>query len=154
MIRVEAGPVRTGVGCGIDYQAFNQSVIEEFRANSGVLSGDLAEMPVVLVTMTGARSGREICKPLLHTRDGDDIVVIASNGGAPRHPAWYHNLVANPVVTIELGADRWRATAVLTEGDDRQRLFEQLASTPQMAEYAARVSDVSREIPIFRLVRS
>jgi deazaflavin-dependent oxidoreductase (nitroreductase family) len=138
----------------MDYQAFNQSVIEEFRANAGVLSGDLAEMPVVLVTMTGARSGREICKPLLHIRDGDDIVVIASNGGASRHPAWYHNLVASPVVTIELGADRWRATAVLTEGDDHRRLFAQLASTPQMAKYAARVRDVSREIPIFRLVRS
>lgn len=138
----------------MDYQAFNQSVIEEFRANAGVLSGDLAEMPIVLVTMTGAKSGREICKPLLHIRDGDDVVVIASNGGAPRHPAWYHNLVANPVVTIELGPDRWGATAVLTEGDDRRRLFERAAATPQMAEYAARVRDVSREIPIFRLVRS
>lgn len=138
----------------MDYEAFNQSVIEEFRANAGKLSGSLAEMPVVLVTMTGARSGREICKPLLHVRDGDDIVVIASNGGAPRHPAWYHNLVASPLVTVELGADRWPATAVLTEGDDRQRLFDRLASTPQMAKYADRVRDVSREIPIFRLVPS
>jgi deazaflavin-dependent oxidoreductase (nitroreductase family) len=138
----------------MDYQAFNESVIDDFRANAGKLSGDLAELPVVLVTMRGARSGREICKPLLHTRDGDDVVVIASNGGAARHPAWYHNLVANPVVTVELGADRWRATAVLTEGDDRRRLFDQLASTPQMSEYADRVKDVRREIPIFRLVRS
>jgi len=138
----------------MDYQAVNQSVIEEFRANAGVLSGDLAELPIVLVTMTGARSGREICKPLLHIRDGDDVVVIAANGGAPRHPAWYHNLVASPVVTIELGPDRWRATAVLTEGDDRHRLFEQAAATPHMAKYAARVRNVSREIPIFRLVRS
>lgn len=138
----------------MDDEAFNQSVIDEFRANAGKLSGRLAEMPVVLVTMTGAKSAREICKPLLHTRDGDDIVVIASKGGAPRHPAWYHNLVANPLVTVELGADRWPATAVLTEGDDRRRLFDLLASTPQMAEYADRVRDVSREIPIFRLVRS
>lgn len=138
----------------MDYQAFNESVIDEFRANAGKLSGDLAELPVVLVTMTGARSGREICKPLLHTRDADDVVIIASNGGAARHPAWYHNLVANPAVLVEVGADRWRATAVLTEGDDRQRLFEQLASTPEMAHYAERVKAVSREIPIFRLVRS
>lgn len=138
----------------MDYQAFNESVIDEFRANAGKLSGDLAEMPVVLVTMTGAKSGREICKPLLHTRDGDDVVVIASNEGAPRPPAWYHNLVANPLVTIELGAERWRAIAVLAEGDDRWRLFDRLASTPQMTKYADRVRDVSREIPIFRLVRS
>ena len=138
----------------MDYQAFNRSVIDEFRANAGKLSGGLADKPVVLVTMTGARSGREICKPLLHIRDGDDIVIIASNGGAPRHPAWYHNLVANPLVTVESGADRWPATAVLAEGEDRRRLFDRLASTPQMAEYADRVKDVSREIPIFRLVRS
>lgn len=60
-------------------------------------------------------------------------MVIASNGGAPRHPAWYYNLVANPLVTIDLGADRWRATAVLAEGDDRRRLLDRLASTQQMA---------------------
>ncbi len=68
----------------MDDEAFNQSVIDEFRANAGKLSGDLAEVPVVLVTMTGAKSGRKVYKSLLHTRDGGDIVVIALNGGTPR----------------------------------------------------------------------
>src|SRR6266852_2702892 len=84
---------------------FNQRVISEFRANQGKVSGQLAHMPVLLLTMTGARSGRTITKPLVYTTDGDRLVVIASFAGAPKNPPWYHNLVANPVATIEVGSD-------------------------------------------------
>ena len=75
---------------------FNQRVIREFRANQGQVSGQLANMPVLLLTMTGARSGRTLTTPLVHTTDGDRLVVIASFAGAPKHPAWYHNLIAHP----------------------------------------------------------
>ena len=82
---------------------FNQSVISEFRANHGKVGGQLANMPVLLLTMTGAKSGRALTRPLVYTTDGDRLVVIASFAGAPHNPSWYHNLVANPVATVELG---------------------------------------------------
>src|SRR5215470_4911890 len=101
---------------------FNQRVIREFRANAGKVSGQLANMPVLLLTMTGARSGRTITKPLVYTTDGEHLVVIASFAGAPKHPAWYHNLVANPDATVEVGSERFRVKATVTAGEERQRL--------------------------------
>src|SRR4029434_259592 len=85
---------------------FNQRVISEFRANQGKVSGQLANMPVLLLTMAGARSGRTITKPLVYTTDGNRLVVIASFAGAPKHPAWYHNLLANPEATVEVGNEQ------------------------------------------------
>ena len=132
---------------------FNQGVIEEFRANAGVCTGPFEGMPMILVTMTGAKSGRELCSPLVYSMDGDDAVIIASMGGAPKHPAWYYNLAANPAVTVEIGTDKYEATAVLTSGDERQRLYDaQAAIMPFFAEYAEKAAP--REIPVFRLVRS
>src|SRR5919197_4948908 len=101
---------------------FNQAVISEFRANQGKESGELANIPLLLLTTTGAKSGRTITKPLAYTRDGDRLVVIASFAGAPKNPPWYHNLVANPVVTVELGSERFRVRAAVTAGEERQRL--------------------------------
>ncbi|MCL4169703.1 UNVERIFIED_CONTAM: hypothetical protein GTU68_004847, partial [Idotea baltica] len=66
---------------------------------------------MVLITMTGAKSGRELCSPLVYSADGDDVVIIASKAGAPEHPNWYYNLVANPTITVEVGTDKWEATA-------------------------------------------
>ena len=74
----------------------NQSVIKEFRANQGKVGGPMEGMPVLLLTMTGAKTGRTLVRPLCYSRDGDRLVIIASYGGAPRNPPWYHNLVANP----------------------------------------------------------
>jgi len=78
--------------------------------SSGQMPGCVAapsrEPPMGLITMTGAKSGRELCSPLVHTTDGDDVVIIASKGGAPEHPNWYHNLIANPSVTVEVGTDK------------------------------------------------
>ena len=136
-----------------DRLSFNQGVIEEFRANDGICSGPFEGMPMILVTMTGAKSGRTLTSPLVYSMDGDDAVVIASMGGAPTHPNWYHNLVANPTVTVEIGTETYDATAVLTEGEERQRLYDQQAETmPFFAEYAEKAAP--REIPVFRLVRS
>ena len=137
----------------MDHLAFNQSVIEEFRANDGVCGGPFEGMPMILVTMTGAKSGRELCSPLVCSTDGDDPIIIASMGGAPKHPNWYHNLVANPSCTVEIGTEKFEATAQLTEGEERQRLFDAQAELmPQFAQYA--IDAAPREIPVFRLVRS
>ena len=139
----------------MDFLKMNEPVIEEFRENQGNCSGWLKGAPMILVTMTGAKTGRELCSPLVYSTDGDDVVIIASMGGAPTNPNWYHNLVANPTVTVEVGTDKWQATAHLTEGDERKRLFDaQAALMPQFAEYEKSAAEHGREIPAFRLVRS
>lgn len=139
----------------VDFLEFNKGVIEEFRANGGVCSGPMEGMPMILVTMTGAKTGRELCSPLVFTTDEDDVIIIASKGGAPQHPNWYHNLVANPTVTVEIGTDKWEATAELTEGEDRRRLYDaQAAKMPQFAQYETSATEAGREIPVFRLVRN
>src|SRR6516225_221694 len=104
--------------------ALNQSVIEEFRANQGRVGGPLEGWPVLLLTMTGAKTGRTLVRPVCYSRDGDRIVVIASRGGAPRNPPWYHNLIANPVVTVEIGTEKFRARAAQVYGSERTRLFD------------------------------
>src|SRR5215472_16656109 len=104
--------------------ALNQSVIEEFRANQGRVGGPLEAWPVLLLTMTGAKTGRTLVRPVCYSRDGDRLVVIASRGGAPRNPPWYYNLVANPLVTVEVGTERFRARAEQVYGSERTRLFD------------------------------
>lgn len=139
----------------MDFLAFNQQVIDEFRANDGVCGGPFEGAPMVLITMTGAKSGRELCSPLVHTTDGADVIIIASKGGAPEHPNWFHNLVANPAVTVEVGTETWEATAVLTEGEERTRLFTaQAALMDNFAEYEKSATEAGRVIPVFRLVRN
>ncbi len=102
-----------------------------------------------------AKSGRELCSPLVYSRDGDDVVIIASKGGAPEHPNWYHNLVANPSVAVEIGTDKWQAIAQLAEGDERKRLFDaQAALMDNFSEYEKSATEAGRVIPVFRLVRS
>jgi deazaflavin-dependent oxidoreductase (nitroreductase family) len=130
---------------------FNQQVISEFRANQGKVSGQLANMPVLLLTTTGAKSGRTLTKPLVYTTDGDRIVVLASFAGGPKNPPWYHNLVANPVATVELGSERFRVQAAVTAGEERQRLFDrQAAQMPIFAEYQQKTA---RQIPVIVLKR-
>lgn len=136
----------------MDFLEFNKNVIEEFRANEGVCGGPFEGMPMILVTMTGAKSGRELTSPLVYSKNGDDAIIIASKGGAPNHPNWYHNLVANPDVTVEIGTEKFEATAVLTEGEERAQLYaEQAAQMPQFAEYEKNAAP--RVIPVFRIVR-
>jgi deazaflavin-dependent oxidoreductase (nitroreductase family) len=130
---------------------FNQRVISEFRANQGKVGGQFANMPMLLLTMTGAKSGRTITKPLVYTKDGDRIVVIASFAGAPKSPAWYNNLVANPEATVELGSERFRVRATVTSGEERQRLYDhQAAQMPIFTEYQKKTT---RQIPVLVLTR-
>lgn len=136
-----------------DTNDFNQGVIAEFRANGGEVGGNFAGLPMVLVTHTGAKSGVRRTTPLVCSRDGDDVVIIASKGGAPSHPAWYHNMVTNTAVTVEVGSETYEATVVQAEGAERQRLFDaQAAIMPFFAGYQVKAGD--RVIPVLRLVRN
>ncbi len=130
---------------------YNKTVIEEFRANQGKVGGQMENMPVILLTMTGAKTGRTITKPLVYSKDGDRMVVIASFAGAPKHPAWYLNLVANPEVTVEVGTEKFRAKVEETSGDERQRLFD--AQAAQMSIFNDYQKKTTRQIPVLALTR-
>ena len=94
-----------------DMNEFNAKVIAEFRANAGKVGPPFEGSPMVLLTTTGARTGRTLTSPLVYSTDGDNVVIIASKAGAPSNPAWYHNLVANPTVTLEISEETFQATA-------------------------------------------
>jgi deazaflavin-dependent oxidoreductase (nitroreductase family) len=130
---------------------FNQRIIEEFRANQGKVSGQFANAPLLLLTTTGAKTGRALTKPLAYTKDGDRIVLIASFAGAPKNPAWFNNLVADPVVTVELGGERFQAKAAIVSGEERQRLYDNQAR--QMAVFADYQKKTTRQIPVVVLER-
>jgi deazaflavin-dependent oxidoreductase (nitroreductase family) len=105
-----------------EFLAYNQGVISEFRANHGVVSQP--PFPVLLLTTTGARTGRPATVPLgFAVDDSGRVFVLASKAGAPRHPAWFHNLLANPSVTVELGDRSFQAQAVVTQGEERDLLY-------------------------------
>ncbi|MGP0030697.1 MAG: nitroreductase family deazaflavin-dependent oxidoreductase [Acidimicrobiales bacterium] len=130
---------------------FNQSIIDEFRANNGVVGGGFAGATIVILHTTGAKSGTERVNPLVTlTRDGR-LYVFASAAGAPKHPDWYHNLVAHPAVRVEMGADAFDATAHPVSGEERDRIYaEQVAVMPTFGEYQAKTT---RQIPVVELVR-
>jgi len=130
---------------------FNQKVITEFRANQGKVGGQFADRSLLLLTTTGAKSGKTYTKPLAYTKDGDRFVVIASFGGGPKNPSWYNNLVAHPEVTVEVGSERFKAKATVPTGEERQRLYDQQAKQiPAFAEYAKKTT---RKIPVIVLTR-
>jgi deazaflavin-dependent oxidoreductase (nitroreductase family) len=129
----------------------NQAVIREFHANQGNVGGAMEGMPIVLITMTGAKTGRTLTRPLCYSRDGDRLVIIASYGGASKNPPWYHNLVKNPLVTVEVGTEKYQARAVQLSGAERTRLFAaQAAIMPFFNDYQAKTK---RQIPVFTLNR-
>jgi len=130
-------------------EEFNRGVIEEFRANDGKVGGPFEGAPVLLLTATGAKSGERRTTPVMYLPDGQRMVIFASKGGAPTNPAWYHNLVANPSATVEVGPDTVEVEAVVTSGEERDRLFDQQASHyPQFADYAQKTT---RQIPVVAL---
>ncbi|MEI8333853.1 MAG: nitroreductase family deazaflavin-dependent oxidoreductase [Chloroflexota bacterium] len=134
------------------FAAMTETLITGFRANGGqVTGGPFAGRPVLLLTTTGAKSGQPRLAPLVYSRDGDRYVIMASKGGAPDHPAWYHNLLVHPVVTVEVGGETFEARASVTEGAERDRLFaERAAASPTYAEYQQRTT---RVIPVVVLER-
>jgi deazaflavin-dependent oxidoreductase (nitroreductase family) len=129
----------------------NQSIIKEFRANRGKVGGSMEGMPILLLTMTGAKTGRTLVRPLCYSRDDDLIVIIASYGGGPRNPPWYHNLIANPVVTVEVGTEKFKARATQVYGAERDRLFAAQAKLmPFFTDYQ---NKTNRQIPVLTLTR-
>lgn len=133
----------------LNLNEFNRRLIEEFRANGGKVGGQFANAPLLLLTTTGAKSGRAHTTPLAYTKDGDRLVVLASKAGSPNNPAWYHNLIAHPEVTIELGSERLKVKAVVAKGEDRQRLFDnQAKQIPVFADYQKKTT---RQIPVIVL---
>ena len=140
---------------------FNKKVIDEFRSNGGNLSRQFAERvgekllagaPMIIVTHKGAKSGRTYTSPLVYSKDGNRYVIIASKGGAPENPSWYYNLVAHPEVTVELGSEKFTATAREVTGEERERLFNaQAKMMPQFNEYQKKTS---RKIPVIVIERA
>jgi deazaflavin-dependent oxidoreductase (nitroreductase family) len=130
---------------------FNRQVIEEFRANQGKVGGQFEGANMVLMTTTGAKSGTERVNPVVYFPLDDRLVVVASNGGADKHPAWYHNLKANPVLTVEVGTDKYEATATEITGTERDEIFARIVEAmPGFGEYQA---GTERVIPLFELTR-
>jgi deazaflavin-dependent oxidoreductase (nitroreductase family) len=135
-----------------DYNDFNRKLIEEYRANGGKVTGIFAGSPLLLLTTTGARSGQPRVAPLVYTTDNGRLIVIASKGGAPTHPDWFHNLRANPEVTVELGTETFPARATIPESAERKRLFDQMAA--QMPGFAEYQRNTTRQIPVVVLERT
>ncbi len=134
------------------FAAMTEALIVDHRAHRGqVTSGPFAGRPVLLLATTGAQSGQPRLAPLVFTRDGEHYVILGSKGGAPTHPAWYHNLLANPIVTVEADGETFKARARVTEGAERERLWAQhVAINPNFAEYQQRTA---RVIPVVVLER-
>ena len=117
-----------------EFLAYNQGVIKEFRENGGAVSQP--PFPIVLLTTTGARTGRRTTTPVGFGVDGGRVFVVASKAGAPAHPAWFHNLRANPPVTVELDGSSYEAQAVILEGGERDRVYGLIAAqVPAFGEY-------------------
>ena len=135
----------------MSHDDFNQKLIAEFRANEGKVSGMFENTPLLILTTNGAKTGLPREHLLAYSTDGDRLVVIASKGGAPTNPQWYHNVVASPDVKVEVGAESFAAKAVVTEGDERQRLFDnQAALMPGFADYQR---NTTRILPVIALER-
>jgi deazaflavin-dependent oxidoreductase (nitroreductase family) len=131
---------------------FNQKIIEEFRTNEGRVGGMFEGSPLVLLTTTGAKSGKPTTTPVMYLTDGDRYVIIASNGGADHHPAWYHNLRAAPEAKAEVGTEEFEVKAVFVEGEERDQLYARMvAQAPGFAEYEAATT---RRIPVVALHRT
>ncbi len=134
-----------------DQKDYNRQLIEEFRANRNKAGGPFEGRPLLLLTTTGAKSREHRTTPMMYVSDGDRLLVIASNIGAPTHPGWYHNLVAHPEVTIEVGTETFDAIAVVTEGEERHRLWTRIVELyPFFAEHQEKTT---RQIPVIALSR-
>src|SRR5947209_6689804 len=124
-----------------DRNDWNRQTIEAFRANGGKVGGMWEGRPLLLLTTTGAKSGQCRTNPTMYLRDGDRLLIFASKGGAPTNPDWYHNLLAHPQVTVEVGGETYEATSTDLSGEERDRLYARQAQLyPQFADYQARTT--------------
>ena len=135
----------------MELQDFNESIIKEFRANGGKVGGQFAGAPLLILSTTGAKSGKTRENPLAYLADEDRYVIFASYAGSPQNPPWYHNLLANPEVTVEVNDQKFRARAEIVSEPERTTLYRKVASVmPQFAEYERKTA---RKIPAIALRR-
>ena len=130
-----------------DINEWNREVIQKFRANGGVVAEEpFTNVPLLLLHNIGAKSGEARINPLAYQAVDGGYAIFGSMGGAPKHPAWFHNLVANPEAEVEVGTRREKVVARVATGDERARIWEQQkVEQPQFAEYEKKTS---REIPV------
>lgn len=134
-----------------DPNDWNAQVIEEFRARGGKVGGRFEGMPMLLLHHTGARTGTGRVNPLVYQPVPDGYAVFASKGGAPTNPDWYHNLVANPRTTVEVGTETAEVVARVAGGEERERIWaRQKEVAPGFADYEERTA---RTIPVVILER-
>lgn len=130
---------------------WNQKIIEEFRANDGIVSGRFEGKTLLLLHTTGAKSGKERVNPVAYVKDGENYVVIASKGGAPTHPDWYYNILAHPRLTVEVGTETIQVDAKVTDEPERTRLYDKMVDTfPGFDDYRR---NTARVIPVIELTR-
>jgi deazaflavin-dependent oxidoreductase (nitroreductase family) len=134
-----------------DVNDWNAKVIEEFRANEGRVGGQFEGSPVLLLHTTGAKSGLERVNPMMYLEQSGRLFVFASKAGADSDPDWFRNLVANPAVRVELGAQTFDARAVVVRGEERDQIYAvQSERYPGFAQYQA---NTPRVIPVVELIR-
>ena len=130
---------------------WNTKIIEEFRANGGKVGGQFAGGTLLLLHTIGAKSKQERVNPVAYVKDGERFVIIASKGGAPTHPQWYHNIIANPVFSVEVGTEQFQVRATLAEEPERTRLYDKMVAVmPGFGEYQRKTT---RVIPVIILTR-
>jgi len=128
---------------------WNQKIIEEFRANEGVVGGRYEGRTLLLLHTTGAKSGKERIHPVAYVRDGENYVVIASKGGAPHNPDWYYNILAHPRLTVEVGTETFDVEAQDAEEPERTRLYNKMVEVfPGFDDYRRKTE---RVIPVIVL---
>jgi len=136
----------------VDYNAFTRQLMADIREHGRPTSGPMAGRPLMILTTKGAKSGGPRSAVVTYTRDGNRYVIAASKSGAPTNPAWYYNLVANPKVSVEADKEKFEATASVTEGEERQRLWDQhAAERPEFRDYPHKTS---RVIPVIVLEKA
>lgn len=130
---------------------WNKTVIEEFRANDGVVGGQFEGAPVLLLHTKGAKSGVDRVNPMMYLEEDGKIYVFASYAGADKHPDWFHNIKANAKVTVEVGTETYEATAQPVPREERDRIYAiQAARFANFAEYETKTT---RVIPVVELIR-
>lgn len=132
-----------------EIQEFNRSVITEFRGNNGVVGGPFTDIPLLLLTATGRKTGLDRVIPLAYLFEDNRYIIIASFAGAPVNPPWYYNLLSNPRVIVEVGSERFTAMAAILTEPERTEMFKKMAEAmPQFLEYQRKTS---RVIPVIAL---
>jgi len=130
---------------------FNQQIIDEFRANGGKVGGYFEGANMILLTTIGRESGEPRLVPLVYFQDNDRLLIVASAGGAPAHPDWYHNVRDNPAVTVEVGGETYPARAEILQDPERaERFADIVAQVPGFGEYQEKTT---RVIPVVALTR-